>query len=117
METVVIRIKLRDGKNLEDVRHWFRSLNNRLPEVIESMESEGVLVESAILDKRSDGDYVIYYLKAISVRQAYDIFDRSVLAIDEYYKENWRSLFQGREELEVIFDVDRIRADTTQPLI
>jgi hypothetical protein len=108
METVVIRTKLREGKSLQDVRLWCESLKARLPEVIESMENEGVLVESAILDRRSDGDYVIYYLKAISVRRAYEVFDKSTLAVDSYYKETWRALFQGREELEVLFDADRI---------
>lgn len=108
METVVIRTKLREGKSLEDVKDWFQRLEKRLPEVVESMEAEGVFVESAIHDRRQDGDYIIYYMKAANTSKAYEMFECSILAIDSYYKKNWRDLFSGREEMEVLFDVDRI---------
>lgn len=107
METVVIKTRFRSGKGIEDVRYWFDNLRERLPEVIQSMEAEGVFIESAIHNPQPDGHYLIYYMRAQSISRAYEVFKSSMLAIDSDYKQGWSYLFEGREELEVLFDAER----------
>ncbi|MBA3957783.1 MAG: hypothetical protein H0X51_05240 [Parachlamydiaceae bacterium] len=93
---------------MEQVRLWFKSLNERLPEVLESLTNEGVYVESAFLDRQGDDLYLIYYLKAKDIAHAYAVFDASDLPIDHYYKECWKNYCEGREVLEELLDIDRI---------
>lgn len=77
-------------------------------ETLESLENEGVVVESAFLDKQGDDLYLIYYLKAENISQVYEVFDKSTLAIDHYHKECWGKYCEGQEVLEELLDIDRI---------
>ena len=58
METICIRTKLKKG-SLDDVRKWFQTLRERPDEVLQSLEDEGVIVESAFLDKQ-DSDFLLF---------------------------------------------------------
>lgn len=106
MKTICIKTKLKKAL-IEEVRVWFQTLKNRLNETLESLENEGVVVESAFLDKQGDDLYLIYYLKAEDVSRAYEIFNNSTLPIDHYYKECWNKYCEGREVLEELLNIDR----------
>ena len=77
-------------------------------ETLESLANEGVIVESAFLDKQGDDLYLIYYVKAEDISRVYEVFNKSTLAIDQYYKECWKKYCEGREVLEELLDIDRI---------
>lgn len=107
MKTICIKTKLKK-ELIGEVRIWFQTLKSRTNEVLESLENEGVLVESAFIDKQGSDLYLIYYLRAVDVSRAYEVFNKSVLAIDRYYKECWKKYCDGREVLEELLDIDRI---------
>jgi len=107
MKTICIKTKLKK-ELIKEIRIWFQTLKNRMNETLESLENEGVIVESAFLDKQGDDLYLIYYLKAEDISQVYEVFNKSTLEIDHYYKECWKKYCQGREVLEELLDIDRI---------
>ena len=109
MQTICIKTKLKKG-SLNEVREWFATLKRRLDEVKETLINECIVVESAFLDKHGDDYFLIYYVKAENINHAYEIFEKSTLPIDNYYREYWKKYCEGREVLEELLDVDRIEA-------
>ncbi|MFA6915065.1 MAG: DUF6176 family protein [Parachlamydiales bacterium] len=107
MKTICIRTKLKKD-SINEVREWFQTLKDRKKEVLESLENEGVIMESAFLEKHGDDLFLIYYMKAKDIANAYEVFNTSTLAIDDYYKKCWYKFCEGREVLEELLDIDRI---------
>ena len=85
MKTICIKTKLKK-ELLDEIRVWFETLKERMDETLKSLEDEGVIVESAFLDKQGEDLYLIYYMKAKDISYAYEKFNNSNLAIDHYYK-------------------------------
>lgn len=106
MRTICIKTKLKK-ELIEDIRLWFATLKKRMNETLESLENEGVLVESAFLDKQGNDLYLIYYMKADDIARAYEVFNKSDLAIDHYHKACWKKYCEGREVLEELLDIER----------
>ena len=107
METICIRTKLKKG-SLEDVRKWFKTLRERPSEVLQSLENEGVIIESAFLDEQDNNHYLIYYMKAKNLAHAREAALKSTLAIDKYHKECLKMFCEDRRELEQLLDFHRI---------
>jgi Family of unknown function (DUF6176) len=103
METICIRTKLKKG-SLEDVRKWFQTLQERPNEVLQSLKDEGVIIESAFLDKQDNDYYLIYYMKAENLAHAREVAMKSKLAIDKYHKECFKKFCEDRKELEQLLD-------------
>lgn len=103
METICIRTKLKKG-SLEDVRKWFQTLRERPDEVLQSLEDEGVIVESAFLDKQDNDYYLIYYMKAENLAHSRDVAMKSTLAIDKYHKACFKRFCEDHIELEQLID-------------
>jgi len=109
VKTICIKTKLKKDL-IEEVRGRFQTLKNRMNETLESLENEGVIVESAFLDKQGEDLYLIYYLKAEDIAHVYEVFNKSTLDIDHYYKECWKKYCEGREVLEELLDIDRFES-------
>lgn len=109
METICIKTKLKK-EIVEEVRIWFQTLKNRINETLETLENEGVYVESVFLDKQGNDLYLIHYMKAENISKVYEVFSKSTLPIDLYYKECWKKYCEGREVLEELLDIDRIKS-------
>lgn len=107
MRTICIKTKVNTDL-LDEVRAWFQTLKERLNETMETLKNEGVLVESAFLDKQGDDVYLIYYLKAHDIDKAYEIFEKSTSSIDSYFKECWKKYCKGRVVLEELLDLERL---------
>ncbi len=107
METICISTKLKKG-SLEDVRKWFQTLRERPDEVLQSLKDEGVIIESAFLDKQGNDYFLIYYLKAENLAQAREVAMKSTLSIDKYHKECSKKFCENRKELELLIDFHRI---------
>ncbi|WP_338049593.1 DUF6176 family protein [Parachlamydia acanthamoebae] len=95
---------------MEEVRLWFQTLKEKMNETLESLENEGVFVESAFLDQQGNDLYLIYYMKAEDITRAYEVFTKSNLAIDHYYKNCWKTYCEGCEVLEELLDIDRFES-------
>ena len=107
METICIKTKLKKG-SLENVRTWFKTLRERPDEVLQSLKDEGVIIESAFLDKQDNDYYLIYYMKAENLAHARDVVMKSVLEIDIYHKACYKKFCEDRIELELLIDFHRI---------
>lgn len=105
MKTICIKTKIKK-ELIEEVRLWFQTLKKRLSETLQSLENEGVIVESAFLDRQGEEIYLIYYMKANDISRAYEVFTKSELAIDHYHKSCWKRCCEGREVLEELLDID-----------
>lgn len=107
METICIRTRLKKG-SLDDVRKWFSTLRKKSNEVLQSLEEEGVVIESAFLDKQGEDYYLIYYMKAKSLHHAREVGKRSTLPIDKYHRDCFRKFCEERIELEALIDFHRL---------
>jgi hypothetical protein len=85
MESQCIRVKLRPGKT-EQFLTWANTLTGRLNEVKEALSSEGMLAELMLLERASDGDYIVLYTKAENLAEANDAFEKSGLKLDQEAK-------------------------------
>lgn len=83
MRTLCTRTRIKSGA-VEEVREWFQILKERLSETMQTLEAEGVLIESAFLDKYNDDYYLIYYLKAEDIDHVKKIFKESKFPIDQF---------------------------------
>jgi hypothetical protein len=102
-----IRAKLKKG-SISGVREWFETLKSRYNETVQTLENEGIIVESVFLDRIGEDDFLIYYMRADDIDKAIEIYNKSTAAIDIYHKENWRKFSEERVALEPLLDIDRI---------
>jgi hypothetical protein len=107
MQVSCFLIKLRLG-SLERAREWARTLSDRKAEVVLTLEDEGVLVESAFLLSLSDGDYLIYYMRAADLQKAGEIAHRSTHPIDAYHKLFKSECWEQVTKLEKLLDADTL---------
>lgn len=107
METICIRIKLKNG-SLDDVRKWFQTLREKPNEILESLENEGVTIESAFLDRIDSDYYLIYYMKAKNFSYAREVAQKSTLKIDKYHRKCLKEFCEDRTVLEQLLDFHRI---------
>lgn len=105
MDVRCIRVKLKK-EYLSEIYDWFRELNDRKNEVLETLKAEGIIVESAFIDQHENNFYLIYYVKAIDLQKALNIFQCSTKPIDIFYKECWKKFCGEVIDLKPILDVD-----------
>jgi hypothetical protein len=104
-EVVCIRIRLKP-ESLAKVREWARVMSERREEALATLRDEGVLVESAFLDRASDGDYLVYYMRARSLAAAKAAVAVSTHDIDRYHQEFKRETWDVRTSLELLVDLE-----------
>jgi|SRR5579864_1728690 len=105
-ETKCIKVKLKPG-SLPRVRAWADELNKRREEALATMRDEGMVVESAFLDSTTEGDFLIYYMKAKSFEQATAVVKQSMHAIDAYHQAFKQETTESDTPLELLVDLDR----------
>jgi hypothetical protein len=111
MKSVCIRVALKEN-SVNSVKEWFRTLMERREETLESLRNEGVIVESAFLDRHPNGDFLIYYMRAKDIETAINVFQNSSLAIDAYHKSCWGKYCGESTPLEQLLDLDTIQTQT-----
>lgn len=105
-ETRCVKIKLKSN-SLEKVREWKRVIDERKDEALATLRDEGVILETVFLDQTSEGDFLIYVMKAESFEKVNKIFEKSVHAIDEYHRKFMNENYADRKKLELLIDLDR----------
>ena len=106
-ETRCVKIKLKPG-SIEKARDWARVINERKTEALETLRDESVILETVFLDQTSEGDFLIYLMKAESFEKARESVQKSVHSIDEFHQDFKRETWAGGEQLELLIDLDRI---------
>lgn len=104
METRCIKIKLRPGA-LPRVRAWAAEINRRRDEALATLRAEGAIVETAFLDSATEGDFLLYYMKAGSFAQVQEVFAQSQHAIDAYHRQFMQDIYAEAPPLELLVDL------------
>ncbi len=106
MSTQVLcnRIRLRPG-SLERVREWAETLKERRNEALATLQAEGVTIESAFLERATDGDFLIIYMRAPDLNSAVGAAAHSAHPIDACHQEFKRDTWEGGEALELLVDL------------
>jgi hypothetical protein len=99
------RIKLKPG-SLPKVREWVQVIHDRQQEAFATLKDEGVFIESAFLDHASDGDYLIYYLRAESLSKASAVVAQSQHDIDRYHRQFQQETWESGTTLELLIDLE-----------
>lgn len=104
-ETRCIKIKLKPD-SLEKVREWARVINERKDEALLTLHEEAVILETVFLDQTSEGDFLIYVMKARSFDKANAAAQKSVHAIDEFHQNFKRETWEDGKKLETLIDLE-----------
>jgi Family of unknown function (DUF6176) len=89
-ETKCVKVKLKPGSLLR-VRAWADELKSRREEALETMREEGMVVESTFLDRTSEGDFLICFMKAQSFEKATGVVKQSLLRLMPLTKHSRRT--------------------------
>lgn len=109
MQTFVAKYKVKVKDVAHDqVKEWADFLKAHSDQVLESMQTEGVLFETAFLDQQVDGLYLIYVFKAKNINKVFQVLNDSQREIDVYHKKMFLKLFGKPEELEIVVDFENI---------
>lgn len=89
---VLIQLKV---AMMDDVVAWQNQLNRRKHEAIETLQAEGVHVESWFHVELDGLDYLIAYTRADDIAKAHEISRKSQFAIDQVhqqFKSTWQKV-------------------------
>jgi Family of unknown function (DUF6176) len=103
MEVECVRIKLKSDA-LEMIQEWAARMNNEMKTVKELLKDEGMAVESVFLEKTSDGNYLIYYLRSSDLKKARNVSGASQHPLDVYHQEVMRKVASDSARLTCLFD-------------
>lgn len=91
------------------VKTWALELNNRTAECMESLQAEGIYLETVFLDITPVGDFLIYILKMEDEEKANTIAKQSTRAIDAFHQQFKKSCWAGAgQPLDLLIDLDRM---------
>lgn len=103
METYVQKIKLKKGSE-EKVKEWAHYFKKNHDKVKQLIQNEGVLVESAFLDKDGDNTYLFYYMKVKDRAKMREVFQKSDDPIDVYHKNFMNEVIDETYEMKPLID-------------
>jgi Family of unknown function (DUF6176) len=103
---VCARVRLHPG-SLERVRAWARYIAEHREEALRTLAAEGVTIESVFLDSGTEGDFLVYYMRAASHEKAQQIATQSTEAIDRYHQAFKRETWAEVKRLEALVDLRR----------
>jgi hypothetical protein len=106
-ETKCVKVRLKPGSLLR-VRARADELKSRKEEALETMREEGMVVESTFLDRTSEGDFLICFMKAQSFEKAMGVVKQSLHAIDASHQTFKKDTTASVTQLELLVDLDRM---------
>jgi Family of unknown function (DUF6176) len=86
MDVVANIIELKPN-SLDRVEEWATILNERADEAIETLQDEGVKIESWFHLSLDGKDYLLCYMRAESIKKAHEVVQSSPHAIDIYHQQ------------------------------
>lgn len=110
-QTQLLKIKIRPGKTAAVIA-FIKSLRDRKEQTLEALRREGMVVESMFLERRDDGDYLYYYVKARDLAQAnqanMEATDAFSMEIRRFVSETWGHIVSP----EPLLDIDLIEEES-----
>jgi hypothetical protein len=84
---VVARVIELKPNSLDRVEAWATTLNERADEAMETLQDEGVRIESWFHLSLDNKDYLLCYMRAKSITIAHQVVQSSPHAIDAYHQQ------------------------------
>ncbi|EAQ97967.2 hypothetical protein KT71_15419 [Congregibacter litoralis KT71] len=103
MDVACNLIRLKQG-SLPTARKWAETMNDRMKEVLASLHDESVVIESVFLLSRREGDYLVYYMRAVSMEQSRTSVKTSEHEVDAIHKRFKQEVWESIEETELLLD-------------
>jgi L-rhamnose mutarotase len=85
-ETVLVKQEIRPEK-VQDLKDWMDEVRNRMDEIVETLQDEGVKTESVFLEDSAQGAFLVTYMEAEDVQKAQQTFAESTNEIDVQHKQ------------------------------
>jgi hypothetical protein len=105
-DVVCARIQLQSN-SLPRVREWAAHMNLHKEDALRTLRHEGVTIESVFLESvEGEGDYLIYYMRAASLKEAAEVAAASLADIDNYHKAFKRATWVKVSRLEMLLDLE-----------
>jgi hypothetical protein len=106
-QTQLLKIRIRPGKTAQAME-FIRSLQERKDSSLAALRREGMVIESMFLERRDDGDYLYYYVKARDLARANEVnlqaTDPFTLEIRKFVADTWGDISSP----EPLLDLDLI---------
>ncbi len=106
MQIRCVRLKLKSG-SLERVREWQSVMNERRVEALQTMQAEGMWVESTFLEETPEGLHLIVVLIAEDFDKAHAVGRASTHSIDAYHRAFRQAVADSYANLELLVDLNR----------
>jgi hypothetical protein len=103
-DVVCAKVWLKPGSD-ERVREWAKYISNHRMEALQTLQEEGVTIESVFFDTTGDNPCLIYYMRSASQAEALAVAERAVNAIDDYHKAFQREAWVKVERMELLLDL------------
>lgn len=84
-DVVLSKQRVEPGKE-DRLREWMAEIRRRVEEARATHEDEGMLTESAFLERTNDGTFLVYYMECERWSRAVTAYENSDHAIDEEHK-------------------------------
>lgn len=98
MEVGTVLIKLK-ANSMADVEVWQREIQQRKAEAIQTLQAEGVTVESWFQLELNGDDYLLAYTRAKDIAYAQQVARNSVFEIDQVhrqFKQHWAQVIPAQ---------------------
>lgn len=105
-EVVCARVRLKPD-SLPLVREWAAYIATHREEALHTLAAEGVVIESVFLDMVEGVDYLLYYMRAPSLKKAEEVAAKSLAEIDLYHQNFKKTTWEKASRLELLVDLDR----------
>ena len=86
MEVGAVLIKLK-ANSMADVEVWQREIQQRKAEAIQTLQTEGVTVESWFQLELNGDDYLLAYMRAKDIAHAQQVARNSTFDIDQVHRQ------------------------------
>lgn len=103
---ICARIRLKPG-SLARVREWAAHISAHGEEAIQTLQAEGVSIESVFLESSDRGDFLVYYMRTASIEHAQAVAGKSTMAIDQYHNDFKRECWDEVDKLELLIDLEQ----------
>lgn len=98
MEVGAVLIKLK-ANSMADVEVWQREIQQRKAEALQTLQAEGVAVESWFQLELNGDDYLLAYMRAKDIAHAQQIARNSTFEIDQVhrqFKQHWEQVIPAQ---------------------
>ncbi|MDP3964988.1 MAG: DUF6176 family protein, partial [bacterium] len=96
----LVKFKIKEGQK-QLWLDWYKELQPRKDEVLETLKNETVVSESCFLSE--EGDYVYYFVEAEDMETAQAAFKKSAFTIDPEHREKRMASLEKVGQLEELF--------------